>query len=167
MNKFYFYGARWFLKSRERPIARCLRCRFEETTREEITMAMLIGDDEASYCNLQMYFMVQQVILSHNILRPIKLDVVKENRKNNLHFYDVWTVGPVLVRLLAHRFPESTIILYLPGEWPCLQTFIRKWKGHKQKFSRNWKPFELRSNMKFALNFFLMCYRRLDTLIYR
>lgn len=94
-------------------IARCYRCRFEETTRGEITMGMLIGDVGASYCNLQMYFMVQQVILSHSL---IKLDVVRENHKNNLHFYDVWMVGrlvgPVRVRLLAHRFPESTIILY-------------------------------------------------------
>lgn len=48
--------ARWFLKSRRCPLP----------SLREITMGMLIGDAEASYCNLQMYFMVQQVILSHS-----------------------------------------------------------------------------------------------------
>lgn len=41
--------------------------------------------------------------------------------------------GPVRVRLLAHRFPESTIILYFPDQLLCLLTSVRKMEGTSAK----------------------------------
>lgn len=123
MNKFYFMGI--FLD----------RGTAQETTRSKIIDNLDWGERaEWAYCNLQMYFMLQQVILSHRFSQDFLFNKKwwgrgKENHKKNLHFYD-GSDRRAVVRLWINNYPFLDHISEARGRKIISQISVMTVKDH-------------------------------------